>query len=436
MATASTLLHPASEGGSRGRRQYPFLALFWLLAPLVLIAVGLRSLSGFRTAHLRAATGWFDPLFLLYNIALALFAVVIVPLVVYFYVRTMEQEKRRRLQRDLGAQWASCRDEVEDFLRGQFRFRNYLGSLIATMMVVGAGTFIILLLKPYFPAAITDPAAAGGALAAALSRGVDYSRGANILLLGPWIELYQASSLGRFYHQIVISLTAFQFGFLGAYVYFMGSLLRAYFTLDLTTHTLVAGTVRMLTSSVLALVLSFVLFPSGEALVDLPLRMLPVLAFFLGHFPQRALFYLESVGEKALRLARTTRDAHDLALLAGMSTEHETRLQREGFDNLENLGHADPIDLAVRTGFGYRQLRHWIGEARLRLLLERDYDAFADATWVRTADELHELYAREGDAEKATRLLASAFPEPEKWLPRLRVARLLLAKRPAAEPAA
>jgi hypothetical protein len=71
-----------------------------------------------------------------------------------------------------------------------------------------------------------------------------------------------------------------------------------------------------------------------------------------------------------------------------MSSDHEVRLDREGFDNLENLSHARPIDLAVRTGFSYRQLKQWVEEARLRLQLAEDFEEFADRTGIRTAEEL------------------------------------------------
>jgi hypothetical protein len=431
MVTADAAAHPPHLGKTpTSMLSRPWFGLLVLVAPLLAVFLGLFLLSRFRMPQLQRATEWFDPMFLLYNTGLALFAVLIVPVVTYFYVRTMKEEKRRRLKRELGAQWDAHHTEIERLLGRQFRFRNYLGSLVATMGVVATGAFIILLLKPYFPAVLDAAAVARS------DAGVNYGRGANILLLGPWIEAYPGD-LKVFYHQIVISLTAFQFGFLGAYVYFMGQLLRSYFTLDLSTHTLVAGTIRIATSSVLALVLSFALFPSSESLVELPLRLLPVLAFFLGHFPQRALVYLESLGDKALRLKRTTRDARPLALLAGMSSEHESRLEREGFDSLENLSHSDAVDLAVRTGFGYKQLRHWIGEARLRLSLEEDYDAFANATWIRTCDELEALYRRQGDAAKTTALVAGAFDEPlrSKMATRLTIAAALLAPPADASPA-
>ena len=36
-----------------------------------------------------------------------------------------------------------------------------------------------------------------------------------------------------------------------------------------------------------------------------------------------------------------------LSMLGGMSYAHELRLEREGFDNIENLSNADPVDLAA-----------------------------------------------------------------------------------------
>jgi hypothetical protein len=215
-----------------------------------------------------------------------------------------------------------------------------------------------------------------------------------MLLLGPFVELY-STDRPRYYHQIVISLTAFQFGFLGAYVYFIGYLLRAYFTLDLSPHTYVAGSLRMVVSSVLALVLSFALPAldvfgpvSQAANSERFLRLLPLLAFFLGYFPNRALFLLEKTGNQLLGLGPQAYAGTPLSRLAGMSSDHEVRLDREGFDNLENLSHARAIDLAVRTGFSYRQLKQWVEEARLRVQLAEDFEEFADRTGIRTAEEL------------------------------------------------
>jgi hypothetical protein len=74
-----------------------------------------------------------------------------------------------------------------------------------------------------------------------------------------------------------------------------------------------------------------------------------------------------------------------------MSIAHEVRLGREGFDNMENLSHADTLDLAVRTGFSFRQLRNWIGQGWLRLHLGPDFDAFTRQTGLTSRAELQEF---------------------------------------------
>lgn len=54
------------------------------------------------------------------------------------------------------------------------------------------------------------------------------------MLLGPFIQSFIDGGQKEFYGRLVLSLTAFQFGFLGAYVYFIGYLTRSVFMLDLS----------------------------------------------------------------------------------------------------------------------------------------------------------------------------------------------------------
>lgn len=393
---------PAWEKGSGDRwatAVFLLSVLAWLTVAGILIFSTLPEGNGGI-----AGRDWFDPFFFQYNVLLGLFAILIVPAIVYFYVRMMKPEKHRRLREEMAPEeWSRVEEEVVPRIERQFRFRQYLGSVSAVTFVVAAGVVIMLLMKPYFPSEEAR------AMAGDLTRGVDFGRGANILMLGPFIETFPGD-LAAFYHQVVIGLTAFQFGFLGAYVYFIGALLRSYFTLDLSTHTLVAGTIRMVTGSVLALVFSFVL-PQilGGVEDDKFLRTLPVFAFFIGFFPKRGLLWIDVWGSKLLGLGARRYRQTQLGTLSGMSTQHETRLEREGYDNTENLAHANALDLAVRTGFGYRQLRSWIGEARLRLALRDDYEAFTAKTWLRTDDQVRSFYEGwSGTAAEATQHLAQA----------------------------
>jgi hypothetical protein len=329
----------------------------------------------------RKAVEWFDPRFLQYNVVLLLLAVLIVPWITYFYVTGMKEEKRRRLEKDLLHEYEPNRKYIDESLDSQFKFQNYLGSMFILMLIITMGVGILLLLKPL-------------PVAENLGEGLDYSKGANFLLMGPFIENY-ANGSKNYYHQLVVSLTAFQFGFLGAYVYFLSYLVRSFFTLDLTSQTFVFSAIRMMTSSILALVLSFILvtFPKFQAgSPDTFLRFLPFLAFFLGFFPSRALRLLDNVGGRILRTRGPKYNATPLSQLPGMSLAYEVRLEREGFDNLEDLSHLSPgnaLDLAIQTGFSYRQLGQWIDHAWLYGHLgPEDYETFKKRTGIINRQEL------------------------------------------------
>lgn len=325
---------------------------------------------------------WLDPTYTQYNLLLMSFAVLIVPLITFCYVVSMREEKRNRLKKDFSeAEWESCKSSIDLQLRRNFRFSNYVGSMTALTVIVILGSSILLLLKPM-------PISAEGA------SGLDYGKGANFLLLGTYMQLYMDGE--NYTRQLITSLTAFQFGFLGAYIYFIGHLVRSYFTLDLTPNTFVISSVRMVTGAILALVLSFSLY-GGDS--PLPEYFVPMISFFLGFFPSRAILLLEKLSIKLLNLQPEKYPSLPLSRLPGMSFNHEIRLNREGFDNLENLAHANTIDLALRTGFGSRQLNVWINQAKLMGHLGDDYSQFVQQTGIQTTDELERFLQHPDDSQ-------------------------------------
>lgn len=395
--THATAGKPPPPGGGSSRfwlRLRTPLFLVLLMAPFVGSALLLINASG--PLEFQGMLEWFDPLFFQYNLLLYLLFVLIVPVMTAFYVDSMKEERLVRLQDELSsALWEAKQEEIQHKIERQFNMRNYVGSTLMLMLVISISIGVILLLKP-----TVDPEA---------QTGIDYQQGANLFLTGAFIEAYPGD-MEKFYHRVVISLTAFQFGFLGAYVFFLGHLIRGYFTLDLTPNTFVTIAVRMITASLLALVLSFVLaelpfFKQGAGgHKDSFLSFLPVLSFFIGFFPSRGILLLSKLSSAALQVFRAEEyNATPLGKLEGMSYEHEVRLTREGFDNAENLAKADPIALAVRTGFSYAQLRDWVGQARLMVQLDPDYQQFRDASGLRTVDDLVEHL--EGAGEEAGALL-------------------------------
>jgi len=346
---------------------------------------------------------WFDPVFLQYNLALLTLTVAIVPLITFCYTRNMKGEKRRRLHRGVPPELLddpSVKQYIEKHIKNSFHINHYLGSMLTLTLVVLMGSMTILLLKPM---------PLEGAINAT---GVDYRHGANFLMLGTYMEDYIQGDQDQYIRTLVTTLTAFQFGFLGAYIYFIGHLVRSYFTLDLTPNVFVSSSVRMITGSILALVLCYIIIDptSVSPKEEMLLRGLPVWSFFIGFFPSRGLLFLEKISIKTIGAAQVHYFSTHLSNLPGMSYAHQMRLTREGYDNIENLANASALDLALRTGFSYPQLSHWISQAKLHEHLRDDYQSFLQGTGISSIDEL-EIYFDSyngDDSADPVSLLASA----------------------------
>jgi hypothetical protein len=431
-------------------------ALF-IIALAVESALGPSPADGVIHRDFRAIAHWFDPIFFQYNLVMALLTVLVVPSLALSYIQTMASRKERRLQNEVPPE---RRAEVRRRMGQRASFSNYRGSVWLTTTVVLLGTSILLLFKPV--------SFDGGG-------GVDFSLGANMLIMGPFAELYEKNP-DAYYSHLIRNQTAFQFGFLGAYVYFIGSVVRAYFTMDLTSHTFVDGAIRMIVASILALVLSFAydfvlsgdvpsvpyhvalgssdsteapsasspvieqgtqqdLLPRVEPTLPAGLALLPILAFFFGFYPKRASLALERVALKVMRniIPGDEYRALPLSMLAGMSYAHELRLEREGFDNVENLSNADAVDLGIRTCFSYSQLKQWIDQAWLASHLREDYPYFVRRTGVSTSEELHCFLAASeaNNIDGVQQLVPALSVEPAdsaSWKLRLTALKILLDK--------
>ena len=466
----------ASKLGWAGGLARNLRCLDWVLFPLlvgfVLACLGVllyeSANCGTKACTLLAVASWFDPVFFQYNLMLVLVAVIVVPGVTIAYVSTMARRKKGRLEDELDAAGMSSvrreelKKKIRDRIDRRLRLRAYFGSVLLATLIVFLGVSILLLFKPAFP---PDRV------------GVDFTRGANVLTMGPYIDLLLGDAK-TYYARLSWSLVAFQFGFLGAYLYFVGSLARAYFTLDLTPQTFVDGSIRMMFASVLALIVSFVpglyrdsvskvaplpataslgagfdaakerasadgaavaatgtnapgapadaattaaAAKTGDApkmdVWPLSLAYLPIISFFCGFYPKRAMAFVERMVTAALRSQLTeSYRTLPLAMLGGMSFNHEMRLETEGFDNVENLAHADALGLAVRTGLGYLQLRQWVGEAWLASHLRKDYADFVDRTGITSREELRVFFAPHASSElpAAIEQLASSTPEADR----------------------
>ncbi len=372
----------------QGRRTFSLslLSIFFLLTYSTSVFAEASSSPCPAQSPAAAVLDWFDPIFFSYNLLLFTFSILIAPGIMLGYVNNgMKAEKHRRVKNSIPeTQWRENGAIIEKILARQFRRRNYWGSVLSLTLVIAFGTSVILLLKPV--------------LSAAQGCGVDYSKGANILLLGPYVTLFKIDDV-EFYRHLIASLTAFQFGFLGAYVYMVSDLMRSYFTLDLTPHTFVANTIRLITASLFALVLSFACSHVSRTLDPFT----PVISFFFGYFPETALIYLSNLVTVKVPLKTEEYQATPLSRLPGISYAHMSRLQRDGYDNVENIATAIPIELSLRTGFSYLQVRQWVSQAWLFNHFGEDYATFVANTGITSADEFVDFLEQPAATELADR---------------------------------
>lgn len=354
---------------------------------------------------------WFDPIFTLYNLFLLLLITMIVPVITLFYVLNMKTRKKQRIKQNIRD--AEISDEkVKTCLDKTFRMSHYAGSMTLLSIVILLGGMIILLLKP-MP---VSEAVQGSGL------GVDFRKGANFLMLGSYMHYYIEGNIQQHMRVLSGTLTAFQFGFFGAYVYFITHLVRSYFTLDLSPNIYIACTVRIMMGALLSLVISFGIISvqltgdasetntlTGQAdsdvldqavsvseqVADITIKSpvdyyyyLPIISFFIGFFPSRGLLMLERSASRLLHLTPLNYNASSLTGLSGMSYQHEIRLNREGLDNIENFVEADIFSLSIHTGFSYRQLYDWQSQAKLATCLGNDYARFKQATSIDSVEKL------------------------------------------------
>jgi len=368
------------------------LAASVVVGPLVLFLAALVQIliQAEPVTAVSAMRQWFDPLFLIYEVLLLAFAVFFIPLIATSYIFCMKEEKELRLRRELGAHWKEHEERVKSYIESQFRARDYVVAVAAMMSIVAFGGTVLLIVKPVWD-----------------GPGLAFSKGANLLLTGPYIESYSPET----FHVIAHSLTAFAFGFLGAFIYSITQLVRGYFTTDLNAGTFVASATRIAMASSLALILAFAISamviepkdvaanrndlmtllgtirPSHETAT----AALPLLAFFFGYFPNTAMRAIERISSRLLTwmVKDESWGATTLNKISGMNINHAFRMEREGFDNAENLAYADAVELAMRTGFPYPQVKSWIDEARLLIHLgDDDFRAFVAGTGIRTYDQL------------------------------------------------
>jgi hypothetical protein len=189
--------------------------------------------------------------------------------------------------------------------------------------------------------------------------------------------------------------SALVFGFLGSYFYALQTAFRSYVYRDLRPKAYSHITIRMVSTMILAWVLSLMAQSPREDGTS-PSWLL-ILAFMTGIVPETTLVLLQESwrdsfpGRKwrKIRAGPSPVDEHEqLTSLDGIDLYDRSRLLDEGVTNVQSLAHHDVVELMLLTRIPVARLLDWVDQALLHL-------------------RIHEGSGEEDAAQKCSRVLTS-----------------------------
>ena len=202
------------------------------------------------------------------------------------------------------------------------------------------------------------------------------------LSLVGWLLVFYPASDGR--NVLAPNPEPLAYGFLGAYIFGLGSLVRQYVTDDLQPRYYASLTNRYLTVFILSWMIHLMVQPqAGPSLLA---------AFAVGLFPTFGLRMAERLGTKLLGVVSNSfKEKFPLTRLDGLNAYQEDRLLLEGIENLQSLTTARIVDLMLRTRYPVEQLIDWMDQAVLHLHA-RDHMERFQGMGLRTATDLLDAY--------------------------------------------
>jgi len=190
---------------------------------------------------------------------------------------------------------------------------------------------------------------------------------------------------------LVPNPTPLAYGFLGAYIFGLGSLVRQYVTDDLQIRYYASLTNRYLVVFILSWLVTLLVQPGDEG-AALPAGSYLLAAFVIGLFPSTGLRVAQRLGTAALGIViQGFKETHPLSQLDGLNAYHEDRLLLEGIENLQNLCCAKIVDLMLKTRYPVEQIVDWIDQALLHLHARERIGDF-QKSGLRTATDFLEAY--------------------------------------------
>lgn len=206
--------------------------------------------------------------------------------------------------------------------------------------------------------------------------------------------------------------TALNVGFLGAYFFALNMVFRGYIRADLTPKTYTHITLRLLATMVIVWMLRLIPAFSSE-------WQLHVVAFLVGIVPETGLALLQDSVQRSWlsqavlqRVFPSLEEDHPLTVLEGINLYDRARLLEEGIENVENLAHAELIELMLRTRIPPSRLVDLFDQAILYLHVH-DIEGGLERLrefGVRTATDLEKVCAGLEEADKEAFLTVLGDP--------------------------
>ncbi len=136
-----------------------------------------------------------------------------------------------------------------------------------------------------------------------------------------------------------------------------------------------------------------------------------ILGFGCGIFPQMAIGYLKESAKKLLRGRTQEAEALPLTMIEGISVFDRVRLAELGIDDAQNLAHANPIEVFIRTPYRLLLVMDWIAQAQALVFLKRtNYINLRDKVLIRTIFELYDALMNDESRDEVVRELDIAPP--------------------------
>lgn len=221
---------------------------------------------------------------------------------------------------------------------------------------------------------------------------------ATLLTVVGWILVFYPTDGNSFFQP---NASPMAYGFLGAFLFGLGSLVRQYVTDDLQPRYYASLINRYLAVFILSWIISLLVPAVEEAGVENSVDRYLLATFFIGLFPTIGLRVVQRLGTAILSVSnKGFMETQPLSKLEGLNAYHEDRLLLEGAESLQNLACSDLVDLMLKTRYPVEQLVDWVDQALLHLHVGEQINHFK-ASGLRTATDFLDAYSPQGLTEEA-----------------------------------